>query len=205
MAKRGRPSSPWPPGPDREVFTTGEVAKLCHVTIRTVIRWFETGELKGYRIPASRDRRIPRERLLEFMRTHDLPLGLLERKGSRRRVLIVDDEVSILAMLKEFFDSLGLMEIETAGNGYEAGTKTISFKPDLLLIDYNLGDLTGLDVARTVRAHPDLKGLKILCMSGYLKDSEVEGVLAAGVDDFIRKPMDLQDLRGRVFRLLGLT
>jgi len=205
MAKRGRPSSTWPPGPDRKVFTTGEVAKLCHVTIRTVIRWFETGELKGYRIPGSRDRRIPRDRLIEFMRAHDLPLDQLERRGPRRRILIVDDEPAILAMLREFFESLGLMEVETASNGYEAGTKTVSFKPDLLLIDYNLGDLTGLDVARTVRAHPELTDMKILCMSGYLKDSDVAGVLAAGVDDFIRKPMDLQDLRGRVYRLVGLT
>ena len=47
--------------------------------------------------------------------------------------------------------------------------------------------------------------MKILCMSGYVGDSDVARILEGGVDDFIRKPMDLQDLRGRVYRLLGLT
>ncbi|MFH0946979.1 MAG: response regulator [Planctomycetota bacterium] len=204
MSRRASSSS-WPPRPDQRVFTTGEVARFCHVTIRTVIRWFETGELKGYRIPGSRDRRIPRGELVEFMRAHGLPLDELERPTRGRRILIVDDEESILAMLTEFFGGLGLMDVDTAINGYEAGTKTVSFKPDLLLIDYNLGDLTGLDVARTVRANPELSGMKILCMSGYVGDSDVARILEGGVDDFIRKPMDLLDLRGRVYRLLGLT
>ena len=204
MSRRARSSS-WPPGPEQQVFTTGEVARLCHVTIRTVIRWFEIGELKGYKIPGSRDRRFPRGDLVEFMRTHGLPLDELERPQRRLRVLIVDDEESILAMLTEFFEFLGLMDIDTAKDGYEAGTKTVSFKPDLLLIDYNLGDITGLDVARTVRANPEFSRMKILCMSGYVGDSDVARILEGGVDDFIRKPMDLQDLRGRVYRLLGLT
>jgi excisionase family DNA binding protein len=44
----------------KNVYTTGEVAKICNVTIRTVIKWFESGELGGFKIPNSRDRRIPR-------------------------------------------------------------------------------------------------------------------------------------------------
>lgn len=203
MARGGRSS--WPPGPDQEVFTTGEVARLCNVTIRTVIRWFDTGAVKGYKIPGSRDRRIPRDNLIEFMRAHEIPLGPLAGGRRKKRLLIVDDEESILTLLCGYFEPLDLFEIETASDGYEAGTKTVSFRPDLLLVDFNLGTLTGLDVARTVRKNPDLASMKIVCMSGFVEDKDVAEILDQGVDDFIRKPLDLKDLKGRVFRLLGLA
>ncbi len=206
MARRGR-SSP-PIGPDREVFTTGEAAKLCNVTIRTVIRWIDTGALSGYKVPGGRDRRVPRDRLIAFMRAHGLPLGPLEsaaRGAGRRRLLIVDDEAAIVALLVEYFRSLDLFDIETATNGYEAGTKTMAFRPDLLLIDYNLGDVTGLDVARTVRARPELVGTRIVCMSGFLTDEQARPLLGQGIDDFVTKPLDLERLRARVYRLVGLT
>jgi CheY-like chemotaxis protein len=95
--------------------------------------------------------------------------------------------------------------VETATNGYEAGARTMAFRPDLLLIDYDLGDATALDVARTVRSDPALKRTRILCMSGYLTSEQAEAVLHQGVDDFIAKPIDLPDLRRRVLKLVGLS
>lgn len=190
---------------DRDVFTTGEVAKRCSVTIRTVIHWFETGRLKGYKIPGSTARRIPRESLVEFMRAHAMPLGDLESTARRRRVLVVDDEPAIVDLVRRFLVDLDLFDIETATNGYEAGTRTMTFKPDLLLIDYNLGDVNGLDVARTVRAEPTLEGMKILCMSGFLTAPMVDEVIEQGIDDFIPKPLDLIELRRRILRLTGLS
>lgn len=60
-----------------KVFTSGQVARICHVATRTVSKWFDTGRLKGYRIPGSRDRRIPEEHLREFLIEHGMPLGEL--------------------------------------------------------------------------------------------------------------------------------
>ena len=54
--------------PDKEVLTTGEVARICNVASRTVSKWFDQGRLRGYRIPGSKDRRIPRSELVRFMR-----------------------------------------------------------------------------------------------------------------------------------------
>ena len=64
-------STPYPA--THEVFTTGQVAKVCHVAPRTVSKWFDSGCLQGYRIPGSRDRRIPRASLLMFLRQHSMP------------------------------------------------------------------------------------------------------------------------------------
>ena len=56
--------------PAMKVFTTGQVAKICKVAPRTVSKWFDSGRLKGYRIPGSQDRRIPREYLIRFLKEH---------------------------------------------------------------------------------------------------------------------------------------
>ena len=55
---------------EKNVLTTGQVAKICHVAPRTVSKWFDTGQLQGYRIPGSKDRRIPVDKLLRFMESH---------------------------------------------------------------------------------------------------------------------------------------
>ena len=57
----------------RNVLTTGEVAKICNVAPRTAGKWFDAKLLKGYRIPGSRDRRIPIPELVRFMRKYEIP------------------------------------------------------------------------------------------------------------------------------------
>lgn len=57
----------------KKVYTTGQVAKVCKVAPRTVSKWFDSGKLKGYRIPGSQDRRIPAANLLAFLQQHGMP------------------------------------------------------------------------------------------------------------------------------------
>jgi excisionase family DNA binding protein len=190
----------------KDVLTTGQVAKLCNVTIRTVIKWFENGHLEGYRIPGSRDRRFAKGKVIGFMREHGFPLGGLEEDhSSKKRVLIVDDEDVVLTLLDDYLQSLGLFETDTASNGYEAGLKTQSFRPHLLIIDYNLGDVTGAQVAASIRENDKLKDTRILVMSGFLSDAEAKGVLEKGVDAFLRKPFEMETVRDEVFQLLGVV
>jgi len=65
----------------KQIFTTTEVAKICKVAPRTVQKWFDSGRLKGWRVPGSLDRRIPRNRLIEFLYAHGMPLGDLDDGG----------------------------------------------------------------------------------------------------------------------------
>jgi hypothetical protein len=66
----------------KQVFTTGQVAKICKVAPRTVAKWFDTGRLKGYRIPGHPDRRILRADLISFLNEHGMPLGELEGESA---------------------------------------------------------------------------------------------------------------------------
>lgn len=189
---------------EKEVLTTGDVARICSVTIRTVIKWFESGDLVGYKIPGSKDRRIPRENLLEFMRRHGIPVKGMG-SGGARRLLIADDDTALTEVLAEEFGDLGLFEIRVAHSGYEAGMVTVDFRPDLILLDYNLGDVTGEEVTRLIRENPAVRHVKIILMSGMIAADKVEDVLAAGADDFVAKPFEFESLRDRVFRMLQLV
>lgn len=78
----------------KTVFTTGQAAKIAKVAPRTVSKWFDSGRLKGYRIPGSQDRRIPREHLIKFLKEHGMPLGELEDEELFRIVFFgVDDDL----------------------------------------------------------------------------------------------------------------
>src|SRR3954466_1078175 len=83
----------------KDVLTTGEVAKICSVAPRTVSKWFDSGALHGYRIPGSKDRRIPLNQLIRFMKQHGMPLNGLMSGGTR--VMIVDDEQDIVEVLEK--------------------------------------------------------------------------------------------------------
>ena len=61
----------------KTVFTTGEAAKICKVSQQTIIRCFDSGQLKGFRVPGSRFRRIPRDQLYSFMRDNGIPTDAL--------------------------------------------------------------------------------------------------------------------------------
>ena len=84
-----------------KVFTTGQVAKICKVAPRTVSKWFDSGRLKGYRIPGSQDRRIPREYLIRFLKEHGMPLGDLEDEAMAKVLIVAQDHVLIENLKRE--------------------------------------------------------------------------------------------------------
>ena len=84
-----------------KVFTTGQVAKICKVAPRTVSKWFDSGRLKGYRIPGSQDRRIPREYLIKFLKEHGMPLGDLEDEAMAKVLIVAQDQLMIENLKRE--------------------------------------------------------------------------------------------------------
>lgn len=67
-------------------YTTGEIAEILGLNINTVIKWFDSGMLKGFRLPGSNERRVPLEALKDFMRAYNLPLDLLPSAHEEGRV-----------------------------------------------------------------------------------------------------------------------
>lgn len=186
----------------KSVYTTGEVSQICNVSQQTVIRCFDSGKLKGFRVPGSRFRRIPRESLLNFMKEHNIPLDQLET--GKKRVLVVDDDDAILEMFSELFERDGRFEIQTAQTGYDAGVLTESFRPDVMLLDFKLPDINGNVVCRTVRANSNYGHMKIIIISGVADPDEVKDLMDAGADEFIKKPFQIESVISRVAEMVNL-
>ncbi len=184
----------------KTIFTTGEVAEICKISQQTVIRCFDKGRLKGFRVPASKFRRIPRESLIAFMKANNIPL---ENLGSgKMRVLIVDDDAAIVEMLEDLLTRDGRFEVKSAANGFDAGAMTQEFRPDILLLDYLLPDINGNVVCERVRKDPNLAHTRIIIVSGAVSNDEIKQLEAAGADDFIKKPFDIDKLISRMVELL---
>ena len=189
----------------KDVLTTGDVARLCGVTIRTVIKWFEEGRLQGYKLPGSRDRRFTRAAVERFVREHDLPLELLGRgSGDTPRVLVADDDANVRRLVERCLTDLGTLQVSTAATGWEAGLRTASWRPDVLLLDYRLGDTTGEEVAAGVRRMDPAYQPSVIVMSAYLQPEDVQRILSRGVDAFLAKPFELETLRRTVLQHAGL-
>jgi len=174
----------------KDVLTTGEVARICKVAPRTVTKWFDSGQLHGYRIPGSKDRRIPVSQLMRFMRQNSMPLdGMLA--FTKTRILIVDDEPEIVDMLRDLLSKQSSYEVQTCQSGFEAGILAEKVKPHVILLDIHLGDLNGRAVCKTVRMNPDLSMTKVVAMSGQITEMEAGILLQQGFDGYLKKPFTI--------------
>jgi len=178
---------------NKDVLTTGEVARICKVAPRTVTKWFDSGQLRGYRIPGSKDRRIPVTQLIRFMRQNNMPLdGMMH--FTKTRILIVDDESEIVDMLRDLLSQQTTYDVQVARNGFEAGLAAERIKPHVILLDINLGDINGKEVCKLVRMNPELQMTKVVAMSGQLTDDEAKALLTQGFEGFIKKPFTIQQV-----------
>jgi excisionase family DNA binding protein len=176
----------------KDVLTTGEVAKICSVAPRTVSKWFDSGALHGYRIPGSKDRRIPLNQLIRFMKQHGMPLnGLMT--GSTR-VLIVDDEQDIVEVLEKILEDEAKYEVEVCKGGFQAGVTADKLRPHVILLDMHLATVDARDVCRQVKNSNDLQLTKVIAMSSKLTDDEAKSLTAAGFDGFLRKPFHVRQV-----------
>jgi excisionase family DNA binding protein len=176
----------------KDVLTTGEVAKICNVAPRTVSKWFDSGALTGYRIPGSKDRRIPLNQLIRFMKQHGMPLNGLMTGCTR--VLIVDDEQDIVDVLEKILENEAKYEVEIARSGFGAGVTAEKFRPHVILLDMHLRDVDGREVCKQVKSSTDLQLTKVIAMSGKMSEEELKGLLAGGFDGFLKKPFHVRQV-----------
>lgn len=109
------------------------------------------------------------------------------------KLLIADDEIDILLMLKHFFENKGYLVL-TATDGIEV-LKQIEKQPNLILLDINMPNLDGLEVCKRIRNHITCP---ILFLTAYIEDTDKVKGFAVGGDDYIVKPFSLIELEARV-------
>ena len=186
----------------KTVFTTGEAAKICKVSQQTIIRCFDSGQLKGFRVPGSRFRRIPRDQLFAFMRDNGIPTDALE--SGKRKVLVVDDDRDLVEMICDFLERDGRFETKSVNNGFDAGMMVKEYRPDLIVLDVMLPDINGKEVCVKIRSDSSLEEVRIICISGMVEEDKIAELKAAGANDFLQKPFETERLIERMCMLLDV-
>jgi len=186
----------------KDLFTTGEAAEICRVSQQTIIRCFDAGRLEGFRVPGSKFRRIPRQSLVKFMRDNSIPLDALE--SGKRKILVVDDDPEIVELIVDVLTRDGKFDVKTASSGYEAGIATQRFRPDLILLDYMLPDVNGNVVCQTIRRNPEFESIKIIIVSGVVKQDEIDQLLKSGAEGFVKKPFSITELIDKITAALKM-
>lgn len=187
----------------KQVYTTGEAAEICKISQQTIIRCFDSGRLRGFRVPGSRFRRIPREELVRFMRDNHIPPTELE--NGKRKVMIVDDDEQIVDLFVDMLTRDGRFEVKVARTGYDAGVLTEQFKPDLMILDFMLPDINGNVVCRSVRQNTTRATIKIILVSGVVNQDDIDDMLSSGAEAFVKKPFNIQDLLHQIEHMLELS
>ncbi len=186
----------------KTVFTTGEAAKICKVSQQTIIRCFDSGQLRGFRVPGSRFRRIPRDILYRFMKENGIPTDALE--SGRRKALIVDDDEELVELIRDALDADGRFEVRVANNGFDAGMMVKEYHPDIIVLDVMLPDINGKEVCQRVRSDTTLDDVKIICISGMVEQDKIDDLKASGANEFVQKPFEVELLVERVCQLLDV-
>lgn len=183
-------------------MTTGRVAAAFQVTIPTVKRWIREGHLKAFQT-AGGHYRITEQELEHFRTTRNFPVI---PTGSEEvpRVLVVDDDLSLLSMLSDSLTLAGRYKIEVASDGYEGLIKVGSFHPHVLILDVRMPGLDGFQVCRRVKAEPGSRATRILVMTGHIQDDTETLAMDAGADAFLAKPAQLARLHAEVDRLIAI-
>ncbi len=114
-------------------------------------------------------------------------------KGPRLKVLVVDDKLHNRSVIVNMLEPLGFELIE-AEDSYQALSQAQALRPDLVLLDLIMPDLTGFEVAQQLRQLPELKGIIIIAISASAFEHEKQQALLAGCDAFLPKPVQLEKL-----------
>lgn len=177
---------------EKDVLTTGEVARICNVASRTVSKWFDSGQLQGYRIPGSKDRRIPVSNLMQFMKKHNIPMdGLM---SGAPRVLVVESDAATAETLRKVLAEQTRYEVRVACGAFVAGAECEKFRPHVMLLDVHMPEAESGAFTAFVRGSEELQMTKIIGMTNRLTDGQISQLLGKGFDSVLRKPFTVRQV-----------
>ena len=116
---------------------------------------------------------------------------------NERKVLVVDDDPAMREVLERILETENLT-VFTAIDGRDALQKTLSLKPDLILLDISMPNLDGLTLCKAIRTGKDTQNIAVIIVTGHTTRGRVEECMEAGADDYLAKPFKVEELVMRV-------
>jgi DNA-binding response OmpR family regulator len=136
------------------------------------------------------------------MKENGIPTDALE--SGRRGILVVDDDQAVVDLITDVLNADGRFETKAVNNGFGAGMLAKEYHPDLIILDVMLPDINGKAVCELIRSDATMQDIKIICISGMVEEDKIQELKDAGADDFLHKPLDIDELVRRICRLLDI-
>jgi two-component system phosphate regulon response regulator PhoB len=140
-------------------------------------------------------------RAIKAPRSRKSPGGSPPVSGTAARVLLVDDERDIREVVGAMLEAVGL-SVEWANSAEEALERVRGRSYDLVMLDWNLPGMTGIELCRLIRKDPHLSTLPVLFLTAHAAPQDVVEAFASGADDYVVKPFRAPELGARIFGLL---
>lgn len=128
----------------------------------------------------------------------------LKKKETPRTILVIEDDETMRSALKRIFESDG-MNVKTAADGTQLSVVLDDSPIDLIILDIGLPWINGLELAKLLKEHEELKHIPLIFVSGKTSDLDVKRGFDAGADDYIKKPFDIDKMKKTVHTLLKLN
>lgn len=183
-----------------KVLTIPKAAKYCGISRGTFWKYVKEGKIKSSKTPGGKYR-IKQEDLHEFM----AKMGLMdspENKSTESKILIVDDDSMIQKLIDQIL-SLEGYRTEIAVDGFDAGVKMNTFKPDLLILDLVMPGIDGFEVCKRIKSDSKTAHVKIIALTGYYTEEIEKKFKDIGADYCLAKPIDRQQLLQSIERLFS--
>jgi DNA-binding response OmpR family regulator len=117
---------------------------------------------------------------------------------SLQRILLADDEPDILEISRIALETVGGFEVSVCSSGTKLLERLSEFKPDLVIVDVLMPDMTGPEVFEEIRRRPEFDAVPVIYLTGVIQVEELEDLRKTGVADVILKPFDPMTLADRV-------
>ncbi len=186
-----------------DTMTVFTASKYCNVSSKTIINWIDAGHIKAYKTVGGH-RRIKKSDLESFMETQGIPIPKGDSGSSRKKILVVDDDLIIVESIVQCLEEDEYdYEVISASDGFEAGLQVNHFKPDLLILDIMMPDIKGYEVCKKIKGNRDTEHIKIIVLSAYLDEEKFQQMKENGADLCLSKPLPLSRLKDEVAIMLG--
>ncbi|MCB0321713.1 MAG: response regulator [Bdellovibrionales bacterium] len=121
------------------------------------------------------------------------------------RVLVVDDHFSTRDLVKSILRSVGFVNITQAEGGHAALARVRESEPHLIICDWNMPDMPGIDVLKSVRQNPEYHSIPFLMLTAEVYKENVQAAIDEGVTDYIAKPFTAETLIAKIMKILKQT
>jgi two-component system, OmpR family, phosphate regulon response regulator PhoB len=119
----------------------------------------------------------------------------------RPLIMVVEDEAALTTLLRYNLEKQGF-RVEEAADGQEALIRISETRPDLVLLDWMMPTLSGIEVCRQLRRHPNTRDLPVIMVTARTEDQDAVRALNTGADDYVTKPFNIEALMARMRALL---